>query len=340
MRIEENIPLKELNTFRTGGCARYFARVSNISELKEALQFSKEKNLPFFVLGRGANLLISDQGYDGLVIKMEIKGVEFQEQKNGMTRVIGGAGEDWDNFVAQTVEKALVGLENLSLIPSSVGAAPVQNIGAYGREAKDTVAWAETFNSETNEVKIFSPEDCAFGYRESFFKTAMGKQYIVTRVAFDLEKNGALKTEYRDVKEYFLQHHISEPNVTDVRNAIVEIRTYKLPDIRKDFTAGSYFKNLVLPHEIADEIIKKYPDIAVYPAEGGKKKLATAWILDHICGFRGVQKGNVGTYKNQALVVVNNGNATTNEILDFAKMISTNVKEKIGVELEAEVQVI
>lgn len=340
MKIEENISLKDFTTFRTGGNARYFVRVKNIDELKIAVRFTKEKNLPFFVLGRGANVLISDDGFCGVVIKMEMKGIKFEKLKNRMTRAISGAGEDWDNFVLQTVKKDLVGLENLTLVPSTVGATPVQNVNCYGREVSDTIAWIETLNAETVEIKIFSPKECEFSYRESFFKTPEGKKYIITRVAFDLLKDGTLKTDYKDVKEYFFAHKIINPTVRDVRNALIEIRTKKLPDIRKDYTAGSFFKNIVLSDALADEIIKKYPDIAVYPATKGKKKLATAWVLDHICGLRGVQKGNVGTYKNQALIIVNNSNATTKEILDFAEFLRASVKEKIGIDLETEVQVI
>jgi len=340
MRIEENISLRELNTFRTGGSARYFVRVSNMPELKETVKFAKEKRIPFFILGRGANILVPDKGYFGLVIKMEMKGIVFEERHNGFTRAIAYAGEDLDRFISLTVEKGLAGLENLSLIPSSVGAAPVQNVNAYGREIKEVVAWVETLNSETMQTEIFSPVECEFDYRESFFKKPAGKKYIITRVAFDLKKNGKLNTDYKDVREYFARLGITEPKTSDVRNAIVEIRTKKLPDPEKDWTAGSYFKNLVLDDVVADEIIKRYPEISVYPAERGKKKLATAWILDHVCGLRGIQKGNVGTYKNQALVVVNNGNATTKEILAFVEMLKQSVKEKIGVDLETEVQVI
>jgi len=340
MNIEKNIALNKHTTFHIGGPARYFTRVSNVKELKEAVLFAKENGVPFFTLGNGSNILVSDSGYEGLAIKMELKGISFDVRHNDFVRAISFAGELWDDLVKKTVEKNISGLENLSLIPSSVGASPVQNIGAYGVEVKDTLAWVEAFNSETLLTEVFSPVECGFGYRESFFKTPEGKKYIVTRVAFDLKKNGPIKTDYKDVQEYFSELKIKEPTQKDVRDAIVEIRTRKMPDLFLLGTAGSFFKNPVVSRDKAEEIKAKYPDAPIYFPAGNSVKIHAAYLLDKVCGLKGYREGNVGTWENQALVIVNHGNASAKEITEFALMMQNAVLEKIGVELEFEVQLI
>lgn len=340
MEMLENVSLKDFTTFRTGGAARYFCRVRSVPDLKEAVLFARQNNLQFFVLGGGSNILIPDDEYAGMAIKVEIGGIEFSEKENGKVLAVAGAGENWDGFVAETVSRKLIGLENLSLIPGTVGAAPVQNIGAYGREVRDVIVEVETFDSETCEIEKFSHEECRFGYRDSFFKTEKGKKYIITRVTFTLQKNGALKTDYKDVKEYFLKHDIVNAGVSDVRDAIVAIRIAKLPDIRECGTAGSFFKNPVISNELANEVLEKYPDIPLYPAVAKTKKVSAGWLLDRACGLKGTGTGHVGTYKNQALVIVNHGGATTKEVLDFAKSLQEEVKNKTGITLEFEVQII
>jgi UDP-N-acetylmuramate dehydrogenase len=336
MEILENVSLSDFTTMRVGGPARFFCKIKNEKDLKEAVSFVKQKNIPFFILGGGSNVVFSDDGFQGMILKIELSGIVFREEK-GKLLVTAGAGVVWDKLVEETVTRGLYGLENLSFIPGLVGSAPVQNIGAYGVEVKDFIVSVNALDTETLKIKKFNNKECSFGYRDSFFKTTEGKKYIITGVVFSLKKNGELKTDYKDVKEYFSSCDISSPNVRDVRNALIEIRTKKLPDTNKDFTAGSFFKNIVMPDADADELLKKYPDIAVYSASPGYKKFATAWVLDHICGLRGMQKGNVGTYKNQALVIVNNGNATAKEIMEFAEGLQKCVKEKTGIEIEREV---
>lgn len=354
MKMQENIPLQNFTAFRTGGPARYFSRVKNIGQLKEAVRFAKEKKIPFFVLGRGANLLVSDEGFCGLVIKMEMKGIKFENmtfvrqttncrvarKKNNVVRVTALAGETWDSLVEKTVRRKLAGLENLSLIPSTVGAAAVGNIGAYGTEVKDTVFFVEALNAETMKVKKFSKKKCDFGYRESFFKTKNGKKYIVTQVSFNLKKNGELKTNYKDVQEYFSSKKNAAPSLKNVREAIIAIRAKKLPDVSFVGTAGSFFKNPIVSKRKADALKKTYPDLRIFASETGRVKLSAGFLLDKICGFRGYKKGNIGAWTNQALVLVNYGGGTTKEILNFADMIKKKVKEKTGIELEMEVQVI
>ena len=333
--IQENIPLKDFTTFRTGGMARFFARVKNVEELKRAVRFAKEKRLPFFVLGRGANVLVSDDGFRGVVIKMEIVGIKFETN-----RVTAGAGVLWDSFVSETVKKGLVGLENLSFIPGTVGASAVGSIGAYGTDVKDIIVSVEALNTETLRIKKFSNKECAFDYRESFFKTKKGKKYIVTNVTFALSKEKKFKTEYKDVKEYFFSHKIISPTQKNIRDAIIEIRKQKLPSIDEVGTAGSFFKNPVVSKRKAEALKKEYPELPIFASSIGKAKLPAGFLIDAICHLKGYKKGNIGTWEKQALVVVNYCGGTTKEILQFAEMIKKEVKKKTGVKLECEVQMI
>jgi UDP-N-acetylmuramate dehydrogenase len=340
MKIQENISLKKWATFRTGGNARYFVRVKNTKELKEALGFSQRSDLRNFVLGKGANTLVSDQGYFGLIIRMEIKGILIDEKSKNAVRVTVGAGEDWDTLVGKMVRRKFTGLENLSYIPGTVGAAAFGNIGAYGVEAKDIISSVEALNTETMKIKKFSNEECAFGYRESFFKTKDGNKYIITKVIFDLKKNGMLKTDYKDVQEYFEKKKIISPTSKNLRDAIIEIRKNKLPDIAIVGTAGSFFKNPIVSKRKAEELKKEYPGLPLYFSAEGKTKLPAGYLLDRICGIKGYKKGNVGTWEKQALCLVNYGNATTKEILEFAEEVKEKVQKKTGIVLEMEVQIL
>ncbi len=337
MLIEKNKSLKEFTTFRIGGNAQFFCVVTNEDELVEAVSFAKANNLEVFVLGGGSNILISDNGFEGLVIKMEIKGMEFIEDENGTTRVIVKAGENWDEFVGLCVEKGLYGVENLSLIPGTVGAVPVQNIGAYGSEVKDTIESVRIFDIQDESFHDFSNSDCKFEYRNSLFKREVDR-YAIVSTTFSLKKDGQVNTGYKDLKEYFEKRNIMEPTLSDVRNAVVDIRTNKLPDVRQIGTAGSFFKNPIITHGQANALEKIHPGLPIYPVDDTYVKISLAWIIDKVCGYKGVSKGNVGTYKNQALVIVNNGNATATEIIFFAQEIKNIVKEKTGIQIEEEVQ--
>jgi UDP-N-acetylmuramate dehydrogenase len=245
MDTQENISLKELTTFKIGGNARFFARIKNISDLEKAITFAHEKNLKIFVLGGGSNILFHDQGFDGLVVKMEIMDVVINGNVGDKVIVSAGAGVEWDLLVAGTVAHRLYGLENLSLIPGTVGAAPVQNIGAYGSEVKNTIEWVEAIDIDTGNVRRFSNHECAFGYRTSFFKTPAGKKYIIARVGFSLTRNGKINTSYRDIAEYIKNNAISDAELSlqKIRDMVIDIRTKKLPNLKEYGTAGSFFKN-------------------------------------------------------------------------------------------------
>lgn len=304
MNIENNISLKELNTFKVGGIADYFCRVSNIEELKEAVQFAKQKDLEVFVLGSGSNVLISDNGFKGLVIKIELKGVELKESK-----VIVSAGESWDDIVKLTVEKELYGIENMSFIPGTVGAGVVGNIGAYGSEIKDVIKYVEVFDIETLETFTLENNKCEFEYRNSVFKKK--KNYVVTKVCLQLFKNRELNLSYKDIKAYFGS---KTPSIRQLRDAIGEIRSNKFPDLNKYGTAGSFFKNPII--------------------DGDKIHLAK--ILDEL-GLKGYEENNVTLYERQPLVVVNIGRANAKEIKKFTDSVAQKVFNERKIKITPEI---
>jgi len=336
MKITENQNLKEFTTFKIGGNARFFCIVKNEDELIEAIGFSKKNKIPFFILGGGSNILIADKGFDGIVIKMEFKG-KIYEEKDNIVRVTVNAGENWDDFVSETVDKGLYGLENLSLIPGTVGASPVQNIGAYGSEIKDTIELVNVLDVKNDEYLSFTNSQCEFSYRDSIFKRDK-RRYVVLSVVFNLKKDSKSNLEYKDVKEYFLKRNLSNPTLRQVRNAIVNIRTEKLPNLQEYGTAGSFFKNVIVSQSKAKELIAKYPEIIIHSINEKKVKIPLAWILDNICGFKGKRKDNVGVYRNQALVLVNYGNATADDITELAQEMVDSVYEKTGIEIFPEVE--
>ena len=347
MKISQDVQLGKYTTFKIGGPAHFFCAVSNVEELREAVSFAKEKNLLFFILGGGSNILISDTGFVGLVIKMEIAG----KMINGTISedqfvVTAGAGENWDDFVGWTIDNGFNGLENLSFIPGTVGAAPVQNIGAYGAEVGQSISSVKVFDTkEMKEVEI-SGQDCHFGYRNSLFKKEKGR-YIITHVNFNLKKDGKVNVEYKDLKEYFNNQFsmINEaPTPQTVRNAVIDIRKNKLPDWTVWGTAGSFFKNPVISKEKFGELKKLYPDLPGFPevsvnTESTEQiKIPLGWVLDNICKAKGMMNGSVGTYQKQALVIIAKPGATAKEVIDFSKDLMKQVKDAIGVTVEAEVE--
>ena len=336
LSIEKNIYLKDHTTFRIGGPVDFFVTVSSVDELKEALLFARNKNIPWKLLGGGSNILASDRGYKGLVIKNEIKGIEWREEIDS-TLVVSGSGENWDYLVGETVDRGYVGLENLSLIPGTVGAAPIQNIGAYGAEVKQTIEWVEVLDTKSGEVKQISNSECKFGYRDSIFKHKEGEDLIIIRVAFRLSKKGNTFIGYRDLADHFVRLGIARATPSEIREAVIGIRTMKLPDLAVEGTAGSFFKNPVVTSDQFDELKKKFPDLPGH-AEGGAMKLSAGWIIDKLLDMKGVCVNDACVHKNQALVIVNKGNATTEDVNELANQIAQKVKEKLGVEIEREVR--
>ncbi|MBI5798462.1 MAG: UDP-N-acetylmuramate dehydrogenase [Candidatus Yonathbacteria bacterium] len=329
IHVEEQVVLAPFTTMRIGGDARFFACVKTAEELREAIFFAVAKNIPIFVLGGGSNTLVSGAGFLGLVIKIEIKGITY-----GSNRVTAGAGEVWDDVVSDVVGHNLWGIENLSLIPGTVGGAAVQNIGAYGVEARETIFSVEAFDKNTMQIKTFLQEECQFGYRESLFKK--NKDLIVVSVTFLLSEEGIPCVEYEDVKKYFNEKKIFAPSLQEIREAIISIRTKKMP-VPPIGTAGSFFKNPVVEWEQYEELKTRFPDIKANFQGDNAVKLSAAWLIDHVGKWRGFRKGDAGVHENQALILVNYGTASGEEMISLAREIKNDIKNKTGVMLEEEV---
>jgi UDP-N-acetylmuramate dehydrogenase len=334
MKFDKDISLADLTTFKISGKADYFCVVGDLDELKEAVFFAKRKKLPFFVLGGGSNILVSDNGFRGLVIKNEIKGIDWGHL------VSAGAGEDWDNFVLETVKKNLSGLENLSGIPGTVGGAVYGNIGAYGGEIKNVLSSVLVFDTEKMETKEIKNSDCCFGYRESFFKTGEGKKFIIIKANFPLTEKGKPNIEYGDLKKYFTGKNSSGISIPDVRKAVLKIRKEKLPDIKKIGTAGSFFKNPVISTTAFQEISKKFPGMPSYSVGENLVKIPLAWVLDNVCKLNGISNGKVGFYEKQPLVIVAEKGASAVDVINFAKKAEQLVKKNTGIKIEKEIEFI
>ncbi|MEK7076506.1 MAG: UDP-N-acetylmuramate dehydrogenase [Patescibacteria group bacterium] len=335
MEIRENVILAPYTTFRIGGPARYFCEVTSIEDLKRALQFSKENNLHFFILGLGSNILVSDKGFGGLVIKMGIKGLEFKEGNEGSI-MSAGAGENWDEVIAASVERGHSGIENLSLIPGTAGAAVYQNIGAYGVELKDVLESAKVLDIGSGEIKTYSNKDCKFGYRNSVFKTNKKQDLIILKINLRLLKNNEPNLNYPDLAKMF---EGKKPSALEVRNAVIEIRKNKLPYPAEVGNAGSFFKNPTIKTSNFQFLISKHPDLKGFDQGDGTVKLSAAELIEK-CGWKGKTRGNVGVSGKHALVLVNYGKGTEEEILDLAKEIKNVVRDQFGMELEPEVEVV
>lgn len=340
MEIQHGVSLKSYTTFKTGGFARLFCVITTREELGEAIAYAQGEKVPFYILGGGSNVLVSEKGFDGLVLKIATQGISFIDKDADTVRMSIEAGVSWDECVRASVEHKLYGLENLSLVPGTVGAAPIQNIGAYGVEIQDHIESIEVFNTETNSFEVLLKNICQFGYRDSIFKKVEGKKYIVVGVNLLLSKNGKLKTGYKDVHEYFNEKG-GEMTLVSMRNAIIDIRTRKLPDLNLYGTAGSFFKNPVVPVEIVERLQKDFPLLPLYEINTpGYVKTSAAFLIDKIANMKGLKEGDVGTYQNQALVLVNYGTARGEDVLLFAEKIQKEVLSKTGIQLEMEVQML
>jgi len=332
MKISEHVILAPYTTFKIGGPADFFCSVTSEDDVCEAVEFAKKKKIPFFVIGGGSNILISDKGFPGLVILNEMKGIAIEGDV-----ISAAAGEFWDGFVEYTVSKGFSGLENLSSIPGTVGASAVQNLGAYGVTSGQLIYSVRALDTQTMKFVELSNVDCSFEYRDSMFKHEKGR-YVITGVDFKLEKGGKVNIEYKDLKEYFAAKKINAPTPREVREAVISIRANKLPDWKLWGTAGSFFKNPVVSAEKYAALKEKYPDLPGFPEADGKVKLALAWILDNICHAKGMMNGNVGTYEKQALVFVAKPGATAAEVVELAQELMKRVKDATGVTIEGEVE--
>lgn len=345
MNFQENISIKPYNTFGVEATAKYFAEVNSVEELVEILNQYKNlhaenpQKLPLMFLGGGSNILFT-KDFEGLVVKLNLKGISEEKMNETDILVTAKSGENWHSFVMYCLEKDYGGLENLSLIPGNVGTSPMQNIGAYGTEIKDVFVNCRVLNLETLEIEEFDREKCHFGYRDSIFKQKGKGKYVILEVTFALTTvNHKIKTDYGAIKAELEKMGIQNPTIQDVSKAVIAIRESKLPDPKETGNAGSFFKNPTVPKAQFEELQKKFPDIHFYPT-GEMVKIPAGWLIEQ-CGWKGKQIGNVASHKLQSLVIINaTGNATGKEIFDFSTEIINSVKEKFGIELEREVNII
>lgn len=337
--MQENFSLKPYNTFSVDAKAKYFIEIHNIEELKDALNFSKEKSLSLLFLGGGSNILLT-KDFDGLAIKLNLKGISEENLNDNEVLVTAKAGENWHEFVMFCLSKNYGGLENLSLIPGNVGTSPMQNIGAYGTEIKDVFVNCQVLDLENQTVETFDLEKCRFGYRDSIFKQEGKGKYIILEVTFKLTKeNHHIKTEYGAITSELQNLGIEKPTIQDVSKAVINIRQSKLPDPKQIGNAGSFFKNPTIPLAQFEALQQKFENIQGYP-NGAMVKVPAGWLIEQ-CGWKGKQIGNVASHKLQSLVIINaTGTATGKEIFDFSTEIINSVKEKFGIELEREVNII
>lgn len=338
MKIESKKSLKEFNTFGMDVKAKKFAIFTSIEEIKSL--FSEVGEEDYFILGGGSNILFT-QDFKGFVLKNEIKGYEIISETNLDVIVKVGGGENWHNFVLKCVDSSYGGVENMSLIPGTVGAAPIQNIGAYGVEQKDVFVKLEALNLSTLEVEEFDLERCNFGYRDSFFKKWGKGNYVILNVFYKLAKaNYKLNTSYGDIETQLKTDKIEIPTLKDVSNAVIKIRKSKLPDPKEIGNSGSFFKNPVISNELFDEILKSYPDVKSYPIDEERVKIPAGWLIEK-AGWKGSTFDNrYGVHKNQSLVLVNYGGAKGKELKELALNIIRDIKIKFKVKLEAEVNIL
>lgn len=327
--------LKKYNSFRIE--ASCLNRVSIFTKKDFVEYVGQQVGRNYKVLGGGSNVLLtSDLTCDVIINK--IKGINIQRETDEDIFVEVGAGELWHNFVMWTVSHDLGGLENMALIPGTVGAAPIQNIGAYGVEQKESFVSLKAIDRETLKERIFTNMECMFGYRDSYFKNAGKDKFFIISVTYRLSKNSIPNTSYKDVSDWLASRSIENPTVSDVAAAVIDIRKQKLPDPAEIGNAGSFFKNPVVDQSTFDVLLGSFPEMPSYPLDNSTYKLPAAWLIDK-CGFKGVRVGNTGTYKNQALVIVNYGDATGEEIKAFAEKIQQAVFDKFNISIEPEVNI-
>jgi UDP-N-acetylmuramate dehydrogenase len=338
LTIQSNVSLKPYNTFGIDVTARYLVEVDSDQDIQTLLQLPDVQTLPKLILGGGSNLLLT-QDFNGLVVKINLKGIETVKEDQNHVWLRAGAGESWHDFVMYSVEKGLGGIENLSLIPGTVGAAPMQNIGAYGVEIKDTFDRLEAVDIATGVRRIFSNTDCHFGYRNSVFKNEAKGQYIITSVQFKLNKTPNLQLSYGDIQKTLEQMGVKEPTIKAVSDAVIKIRRSKLPDPAEIGNAGSFFKNPEIPAIQFNSLKIQYPDIPGYIIDDETVKVPAGWLIEQ-CGWKGKRFGNIGVHARQALVLVNYGGGKGTDIKQLAEKVQASVAEKFGITLHTEVNFI
>lgn len=336
-KIQKNVSLKPFNTFGLEASAASFVEINSIKEAQELISSPDFDLSKVLILGGGSNLLLT-RDYEGLVVKNNIKGIDFKEQGDSVL-VTAGGGEVWHNLVMTCVDKGYGGIENLSFIPGTVGAAPMQNIGAYGVEIKDSFVNLTALNLISGELESFDNNACEFGYRESIFKHSHKGRYLICEVTFQLTKTPQLHLEYGAIRDTLAEMDIENPTIKDVSNAVIAIRQSKLPDPAEIGNSGSFFKNPVVEKSLFDNIKNEHPAAPSYPVDENHIKLPAGWLIEQ-AGWKGYTRGQIGVHKKQALVLVNYGDGKGADIQQLSKDIQASVAEKFGVNLQAEVNII
>jgi UDP-N-acetylmuramate dehydrogenase len=335
MSLIDNFSLKQLNTFGIDADAKKFSAFNSPDELQDLVDASGKSRI--MILGGGSNILLT-KNFDGYVLKNEISGIDIVKEDEHHAYVKAGAGENWHEFVIFCIERNLAGVENLSLIPGNVGASPMQNIGAYGVEIKDVFHDLEAFHIKSRKIRTFSHADCGFAYRERVFKNKHKGEYVILNVTYRLNKIPEYHTSYGAIGEE-LKKMNQGVSIQTISQAVINIRSSKLPDPKKIGNAGSFFKNPTLPAREFDNLVKAHPGVPAYPQEDGSVKIAAGWLIEQ-CGWKGYRKGDAGCHERQALVLVNYGNASGKEIFDLSEEIRVSVMKKFNVSLEREVNII
>ena len=334
--MKANVNLKPYNSFGFDVVAKQFVEINDVNSLLTLIRRGEFKNKKVLILGGGNNVLFSQSVFDGIVVYMNNKGIKRIVDDDDKAVVRVQAGEDWPEFVKQMVAKGLHGVENLANIPGKVGAAPVQNIGAYGMELKDSFLQCEAIHLESGKKRTFDNKECSFGYRNSIFKGMLRGQYVITSVDFLLKKDAPLNLEYGNIKAYLEQNGIEHPTLQQLHDAICAIRDAKLPDVKQIGSAGSFFKNPVIDRTQFEALQKDYPDIPHYDEPNGKVKVPAGWLIEQ-AGWKGWHDEHVGVYEKQALVLVHYGGGKGEDIVYLAKRIQDSVAEKFGIKISPEV---
>jgi len=336
--LQKNVNLASFNTLNVSAEASLFFSVTSVQQLQKILRETPYKNYPLFVLGEGSNVLFVHD-FEGLILHMNIPGKEITEENENYIRLKIGAGENWHETVCYCVENGWGGIENLSLIPGSVGAAPIQNIGAYGVELEDVFDSLGAVHIESGQRKVFTGKECEFGYRDSIFKNELKGKYIITDVTLKLTKEHVLNTSYGAIQNKIEEMGLTDPTIKDISEIVMGIRNSKLPDPGDLGNAGSFFKNPIISQKKYEQLKDRYPGIPGYKLSGEDIKVPAGWLIEQ-AGWKGKVVGNVGTYDQQALVIVNHGEASGEEILQLATDIKASVKDKFAVELVPEVNIV
>ncbi|MEM9991372.1 MAG: UDP-N-acetylmuramate dehydrogenase [Bacteroidota bacterium] len=338
MQIYQDFPLQAYNTFGIAAQAKQFSTIHSVTDLLKVIEQNKE-GLPLFLLGGGSNLLLrADLPY--WVLKNEIKGIRHIEDYSDTAAVVAvGAGENWHQFVLWTIQNNLGGAENLSLIPGTVGAAPIQNIGAYGVELKDIFERLEAVRLSDGKLQVFNKDECQFAYRNSIFKQQHKGKYAIVRVFFRLQKKPSVNVSYGALQHVLKEKGILHPDIKAVSDAVIAIRQRKLPDPARIGNSGSFFKNPELPRSVFERIQVRFPGMVYYDLPDGRVKVPAGWLIEQ-CGWKGKRIGNTGAYQHQALVLVNYGNAKGAEVWSLAQQIMVSVQQKFGITIEPEVNVL